>query len=318
MENRTPEEELEYRRYLIKRIRMRKRRRKVMIARTIVVIVVLVLVFFLFYGIGRLTGPIGGSSSEKKTVAATAVPTQTPLAIQVPKGYEKIYEKLEKLRGDYREIDDILVNLDQYPKDLLRLLIHNQETVTFVSNYLKHVDDEEVSGSITEEELSQTIPLFQQWDQRWGYVKYGNNIIAINGCGPTCMSMVYTGLTQKSDKTPADIAELCMDNDYYTTDSGTSWILMSEGAKKLNLTPERISVGKNSIEEALKAGKPVICSMKPGDFTDTGHFIVLRGISDSGKLILNDPNSIERSQKEWKVSTVLKQIKAAWSYSYNN
>ena len=56
--------------------------------------------------------------------------------------------------------------------------------------------------------------------------------------------------------------------------------------------------------------------MKPGDFTETGHFIVLRGITQDGKLLVNDPNNISRSEKEWDMDTVLKQIKAAWSYSY--
>lgn len=64
LENRTPEEELEYRRYLRRRIRMRKRRRQVMIARAVVALAALVLVFFIFYGIGKLTGPITGSDEK--------------------------------------------------------------------------------------------------------------------------------------------------------------------------------------------------------------------------------------------------------------
>lgn len=316
MERRTPEEELEYRRYLRKRIRMRKRRRKVMIARTIVAIVGIVLVFFLFYGIGKLTGPIGGKKEDTVSLSATATPEAELLDVDIPEGYEKIYAKLSDMREEHPEVDDILINIAQYPKDVLRLLIHNDETLEFVSNYLKHVDDETVSGTITDQEMGQTIPLFQQWDQRWGYVKYSDNIIAINGCGPTCMSMVYTGLTEKTDMTPADVADFCIEHNYYTQDSGTSWALMLDGAQELGLSAEKISVTKDAIKEKLKAGQPVICSMAPGDFTDSGHFIVIRGLSDEGKMLINDPNSISRSEKEWKVNTVVKQIKAAWSYSY--
>ena len=271
MENRTPEEELEYRRYLRRRIRMRKRRRQVMIARTAVVLAGVVLVFFIFYGIGKLTGPIAGGSE---------------------------------------------INLGKYPVELLTLLANNTETLSFVSDYLMHVDDEGEGGSIDGKELNGTIPLFQQWDKRWGYLKYGSNMIAINGCGPTCMSMVYTGLTGNTDKSPAAIAEFCLENNYYTEDSGTSWSLMLNGAKKLGLDAERISIGAESIKEKLASGQPVICSMKPGDFTETGHFIVLRGITKDGKLLVNDPNNISRSEKEWDMDTVLKQIKSAWSYSY--
>lgn len=314
MEQRTPEEELEYRRYLRKRIRMRKRRRQVMIARTIVAVVALVLVFLIFYGIGKLTGPLTGSRSKSEP---TAEPTATPFAVDVPEGYEEVYDKLYAMRDEYPEIDDILLNLKQYPEDLLNLLVHNTETLEFVSDYLMHVDDEEANGSITKEELGQMVPpLFQQWDKRWGYVKYGSNILAINGCGPTCMSMVYTGLTQSTDMDPAAVADFCMENDYYTEDAGTSWSLMLSGAQKLGLNAEKISLGQQAITDRLTNGCLIICSMKPGDFTDTGHFIVVRGITGEGRLLINDPNSISRSKKEWEFDTVLDQIKAAWAYSY--
>ncbi len=314
LENRTPEEEMAYRRYLRKRIRMRKRRRQVMIARTIVALVGVILVFFIFYGIGKMTGPIKGDSGKKAD--ATEEPKVTPLVVDVPNGYQGVYDKLYGMREENPEINDILINLGKYPVELLTLLSNNTETLSFVSDYLMHVDDEEKSGGITGEELTGSIPLFQQWDKRWGYLKYGSNIIAINGCGPTCMSMVYTGLTGNTDKDPAVIADFCLENNYYTEDSGTAWSLMLNGAKKLGLDAEKISIGKESIKEKLDSGQPVICSMKPGDFTDTGHFIVLCGITEDGKLMLNDPNNISRSEKKWDMDTVLSQIKAAWSYSY--
>lgn len=34
------------------------------------------------------------------------------------------------------------------------------------------------------------IPLLLQWDERWGYSVYGDNMIAVNGCGPTAVAMV--------------------------------------------------------------------------------------------------------------------------------
>ena len=316
MENRIPEDELEYRRYLRRRIRMRKRRQKVMIARTILFLVGMVLVALLFYGIGKLSGPIGGKGSKAETTKEPKV-TSTPLVVDVPEGYDEIYNKLYQKREEYLEMDDILINIGRYPMDLLTLLSGNIETLSFVKDYPMHSNDEEAVGAIQEEELKDiTIPLFQQWDKRWGYVKYGSNIIAINGCGPTCMSMVYIGLTGDTDKNPAVIADFCIDNDYYTEDFGTSWSLMLQGAQRLGLNAEKISNEESKIRKKLENGQPVICSMKPGDFTTTGHFIVLRGITEEGKLLLNDPNNISRSQKEWDVDTVLKQIKAAWVYSY--
>ncbi len=314
MEKRTPEEELEYRRYLRRRIRMRKRRRKVMIARAVVGVVGLALVFFIFYGIGKLTGPLFSGKTEPKI---TKEPEATPFTVNVPEGYEDVYDKLYAMRDEYPKIEDILMNMGKYPIELLELLASNPETLDFASDYMMHIDDEKVTGEITKEELEElTPPLLLQWDKRWGYVKYGNNIIAINGCGPTCMSMVYTGLTKDLSKNPAEIAGFCIENDYYADEYGTSWSLMLEGAKKLGLNAEKIGIGQQAIREKLERGCLVICSMAPGDFTDTGHFIVLRGITSKGKLLVNDPNSTSRSQKKWKLDTVAKQVKAAWAYSY--
>lgn len=293
---------------------MRKRRRQVMIARTIVAVVGLALVFLVFYGIGRLTGPIGGE--EDKKVSATASPTATPFVVEAPEGYEAVCSTLYTLREEYPEVDDILINVGKYPLDLLELLAKNTETLSFVSDYLMHVDDEEATGEITETDLVNMIPLFQQWDKRWGYTAYGDNILAINGCGPTCMSMVYTGLTGNIDKNPAVLADFCIENNYYTQDSGTSWAMMTSGAQALGLNAEKLSLTQDELKERLEMGQPVICSMMPGDFTETGHFIVLWDVTEDGKLMVNDPNSILRSQTEWDFEVVFGQIKAAWAYSY--
>ena len=40
-------------------------------------------------------------------------------------------------------------------------------------------------------------------------------MIAVNGCGPTCIAMVYAGITKDTAMTPADIAEYCSNNNYY-------------------------------------------------------------------------------------------------------
>ena len=310
-------EEIEYRRYLRKRIRQRKRRRRVIIAR-IVFLLIILLLFAGIFGIAKVIFNNLTDSSKKEDVKplVTLLPEETeePSDLNIPEGYEQYYDKLVKLKKDYPEVNDILLNISQYPEDLLNLVINNQETVSFIAGYPKHQNDSEASGRISKSELGAGIPLFQQWDKRWGYVTYGNNIIAIDGCGPTCMSMVYTGITGDTSKSPANIAEFSINNNYYDGENGTSWSLMSAGAEKLGLTSEKVSVDKKSISDKLKEGKPVICSMAPGDFTTQGHFIVLTEINGN-KLRLNDPNSIKRSESEWEIDSVIKQIKAAWAYS---
>lgn len=313
LENLT-DEEIEYRRYLRKRIRQRKKRRQVLLARALVAIIGILIIICLFLLVRASVNYILNSKNSKdKKAVPTESPTKKPDII-IPEGYEKIYKQLEPLMEYYPQSEDILINLSQYPENILTLFVNNQETLSFVLNYPKHKNDSASSGEISEEEVADgNIPDLKQWDGRWGYVKYGNDILAISGCGPTCMSMVYSGLLKNTSMSPSDMAEYCIDKNYYSQDTGTSWAMMLDGAKDLGLSADKITI--NSIKAALEAGKPVICSMGPGDFTEQGHFIVLTGIDEEGKIIVNDPNSIARSKKHWNLKKIQDQVKAAWSYA---
>ncbi len=315
MERRT-RDDLEYKRYIYRLKKLEERRRKVMIARAIAAVVVVLLVVLFTCVIRWGVKTITAATDKKKPVATMAAePTLEPLDYSVPEGYETYSQQLEALREEYPEVEDILLNLYEYPENVLNLAVTNQETLDFVINYPKHKSDIKPSGEVTQEELAEGIPYFCQWDERWGYLNYGDDIIAIDGCGPTCLSMVVSGLLQDTTKTPDAMADFSIDNNYYTPASGSSWSLMSSGAEKQRLISEAVEVNEEDIKTALEAEKPVICSMKPGDFTTTGHFIVLTGLSETGLVYVNDPNSISRSLMEWELETLVEQMKAAWAYS---
>lgn len=321
-ERRTREEEMEYRRYVYRLKKREERRRKVMLARAIVAVVLLIFVVLVgsLIRVGvKAVQDNSKSKQAKKQTEELAEPTLPPLDYAIPDGYEEYCKSLEALREDYPEVEDILMNLFEYPESLLELAIKNQETLEFVKEYPKHKSDIKPTGSITEEELAEGIPCLQQWDERWGYLAYGNEIIAIDGCGPTCLSMVVSGLLQDTSKTPDAMADFSIDNNYYTAASGSSWSLMTSGAKEQGLTAETMTtIDADGVRKQLEQGKPMICSMKPGDFTTTGHFIVLTGITEDGVVTVNDPNSIANSKSEWNIESLVDQIKAAWSYSVSS
>ena len=52
--------------------------------------------------------------------------------------------------------------------------------------------------------------------------------------------------------------------------------------------------------------------MGPGDFTSSGHYIVLTGYSD-GAFSVNDPYSINNSNKKWTYEQIESQIKNIWA-----
>ena len=210
------------------------------------------------------------------------------------------------------KVREIVKHKDRYPEELLELLESNEETADFVLNYpeKKDVLPAETVGEVVQGE----IPLLLQWDERWGYAVYGDDMIAVNGCGPTVISMVAAGLTGDNTITPYKVAQFSEENGYYAGDSGTSWALMTEGAQQFGIYGEEMGLSESGVLSALENGYPVICSMSPGDFTTTGHFIVLAGVED-GKIRVNDPNSRQRSNQLWDYSTLESQISNLWVYS---
>lgn len=204
--------------------------------------------------------------------------------------------------------DEKGISFGEYPQSLIDLLDRNPETEDFVLNYpFRENQDYDLSAVNWEK-----VPLLMQWDSRWGYEIYGSDMIAITGCGPTCLAMVgiyLTGDTETFD--PAAVAAFSEKNGYYASGYGSSWTLISEGAVKLGLDVTEIPLVEKRIRDNLEVGNPIICAMGPGDFTSSGHYIVLIGMED-GKYIVNDPNSKEKSEMLWSYEQISGQIRNLW------
>ena len=70
---------------------------------------------------------------------------------------------------------------------------------------------------------------------------------------------------------------------------------------------------ERAVKAELDKGNILICAMGPGDFTVSGHFIVIYGYDDNGFQI-NDPNCVARSRKVWTFEEIKDQIKKIWAY----
>ena len=210
------------------------------------------------------------------------------------------------------KVREIMANKDRYPEQLIELLQNNEETADFVFDYPEKKDT--APADTVGEVVQGQVPLLLQWDERWGYAFYADDMIAVNGCGPTAIAMVAAGLTGDNTVTPYKVAQFSAGNGYYAGDSGTSWTLMTDGAQQFGIYGEEMGLSEDEVFSALENGHPIICSMRPGDFTTTGHFIVLTGIED-GKIQVNDPNSRVRSEKLWDYSRLEYQINNLWVYT---
>lgn len=198
---------------------------------------------------------------------------------------------------------------------LAELAQNNAEAADFVADYPNRQNYLGQSIDLASDVLIGQVPLLLQWDKRWGYEQYGDNFMAVTGCGPTCLSMVYSGLTGKTDMNPYEVAKRADAEGYYVDGEGSLWTIMETFAGELGLHSESIMLDENTIKSELAAGKPIICVVGPGEFTDNGHFMVLTGVSQDGKILLHDPNSKANSNKEWDYAELASQIQALWAYS---
>lgn len=186
--------------------------------------------------------------------------------------------------------------------------------------------EEEINSSYEEVDLSETtinpngmkIPHYLQYASEWGKKKYGTGTISTSGCGPTCFAMVASYLTGVG-YTPAVMAAWSEANGYYIYGVGTSWYFFQGASNKFGIRCKEIGKSAVKIAENLSDGNPVIVSMAPGLFTRYGHFIVLRGITKEGKVLVNDPNDNydEKNfyKREFDIGFILSQAKSAWAFS---
>ncbi len=154
-------------------------------------------------------------------------------------------------------------------------------------------------GNITFTNAATPVVYYNQTDSRWGNKSYGKtSTIGYAGCGPTALAIAVASLISHK-VTPADTAQWSVENGGLCEGSGSYHSLIPDGGRHYGLTVTSIGRDGKKLVEALQEGKLVIAIMSKGHFTDSGHFIVLRGVTEDGKILVADPASVKRSKKEW-------------------
>ena len=298
-----------------KELLRKKRHRKWLMQRAAVVVAALIFLVFIIMltakGVSAVIKPADAKadlaeSTETVTEEVTEAPVATPTeaATEYP-----VFEEPESYSVEAMKEKGI-------PEELIEFYEKYPETAPYAWFYPeKSKIDYKID--LTNEVTKGTIPYFCQWDDRWGYKEYGSSFMGINGCGPTCITMVYCGLTGKTDINPYDMAIYVRDRGYYIPGSGTVWDTMNVIPAEIGLTVIDVPFSADGIRETLRAGHPIICNVGPGDFTKVGHYILLAGVDDEGKIIVHDPNSPERTAKHWDVDVLISQIRNVWGYEYN-
>lgn len=150
------------------------------------------------------------------------------------------------------------------------------------------------------------IVYFNQRDERYANQPYGTDDIGGYGCGPTCMAMVVSSLTGHTVD-PVEMARWAFDNGYWVKGGGSLHALIPAAAQHWGLSVTGCSASEpQRILDALAEGKLVVVIMGAGHFTDSGHFILLRGVKD-GQIMVADPYSVNYSGRLWDLSLILSE-----------
>ena len=155
------------------------------------------------------------------------------------------------------------------------------------------------------------VKYFNQRDVRWKDIPYGRDggTIGETACGPTSLAIAVSSLTDRIVE-PPEMAEWAYENGYKCEGSGSYHSLIPDGAKHFGLDVDyATSADAQKIVDALTSGKLVIAVMGPGHFTTSGHFIVLRGVTADGKILVADPYSENYSKKEWDFDIILNEAR---------
>lgn len=171
-----------------------------------------------------------------------------------------------------------------------------------VTKFTKEGELETLSGGLVD------LIYYNQGEEPWASGRYGPDPISGYGCGPTAMAMIVSSLSGELVN-PIEMAQLAYEAGYCAPGSGSYLSIVEGVAETFGLVIEdwEITTPQN-LYQALVSGHMFVALMGKGHFTNSGHFIVLRGVTLDGKILVGDPNSRERSLVAWDPELILSEL----------
>ncbi|MDD4369796.1 MAG: C39 family peptidase [Anaerostipes sp.] len=138
--------------------------------------------------------------------------------------------------------------------------------------------------------------------------KIGTSTIKAAGCGPVCVAVCYSSLTGKKVSIPK-ICKLAYKKGWYINGAGCTHYVIPGLSKEYGLKSKGLGTNMNAIKKALKAGHPVVALMGAGDFTGSGHFIVVTKLVGNNRVEVADVGSRARTAQTWSLKKIVRQSK---------
>lgn len=180
--------------------------------------------------------------------------------------------------------------------------------------------DAQFVATLTKEEQAEARYFYEQgfvfYRQNWSVLdqkEYGNEGFGLCGCGPTCIAAIISNLAG----VPVDPEEMRvygLSVGSWLPSGGTTYGFLIETAKKYGIKTTQIYASdKDALFAALKdENKLVLATMGPGDFTLGAHFMLFRGMTDEGKILISDSYSYKYSTMEWDYDDLYAQLKTGY------
>ena len=197
--------------------------------------------------------------------------------------------------------DEILA-IEQFQKDYG----YNQSIGIYDKDYIEGSGQEYGDIAFIDSEIS--VVYFNQLDEKYKNQLYGTDKVGTHGCVPTSMAIVVSSLTGQI----YDSIYMCncsVENGYYAKGSGSYHSLIPNCAKAFGLNAEGVGNDKAKVGDALNNGKLAVALMSKEIFTNSGHFIVLRGITSDGKILVADPASYKRSKQQFDIDLIMNEAR---------
>lgn len=155
------------------------------------------------------------------------------------------------------------------------------------------------------------IYFYGQGDAAWSQQPYGSDTIGLYGCGPTVMAMAVSSLTEQK-VTPAMMATWAKGNGHWARKRGSYLSIVEGAAAAFGIDSEPCgALDAERIRQELASGNLIVALMNKGHFTQGGHFILLRGATLDGGILVADPSSRDRSLLVWDMQIILDELSSS-------
>ena len=166
---------------------------------------------------------------------------------------------------------------------------------------------------------------YLQTDPRWGSLDYSapgeKTTIAASGCGPTAMAMVLATWADPS-VTPKTECSWALAHGYKAPRQGTYYGYFEPAGARYGLKTYRLNYANlygnatsayhAQARDALDRGELVIACMGPGNWTSSGHYVLVWKI-DGDTIYINDPASTKAARTKGSWSLFRQQVKYYWT-----